>query len=368
MSDVGAPYDEVKRLQRLFAWAERTVQTGSWVFVPATNAVLWSDNLYRIFGVEPGGFELTPKSILARLHTDDRRRVKEAGARLIENSGPWTIEYRITRPDGGRRHLRATLAAVEEHENRPDHILGLVEDLTDRRRAEREIAAHVAVAEALVAWDSLKRGAHGLLARLADALECVEGVFWVPRDDVLVPRVIWHERDVVPRFETAAGARPLRRPSGLPGRAWEAGRPLSWAHGDPATADPPDGAAQSTGLRGAIAIPALMDGEVLAVVELKADSEIIIGERLMRSLYGIAHELGHFLARRGGELAAPLLTPREVEVLQRAAGGLSAPRIAEELTVAVSTVRTHMENIYVKLEVSDRSSAVAVALRLGLID
>ena len=111
-----------------------------------------------------------------------------------------------------------------------------------------------------------------------------------------------------------------------------------------------------------------MDGEVLAVVELKSDAEIGSSERLMRSLYGIAHELGHFLSRRGGELAAPLLTPREIEVLQLAAEGLSAPRIAEFLTVSVSTAKTHLENIYVKLEVSDRSSAVATALRLGLID
>jgi PAS domain S-box-containing protein len=368
MSDLGPPFDDVGRLQALFAWAERTAQTGSWVYVPATRVVLWSDNLYRIFGVEPGAFELSIESIAARVHPDDRPRIDAAVRKMGDSVGPAAIEYRITRPDGSRRHLRATIAAVEEREHRPNHILGLVEDLTDRRHAEREIAAHVAVAEALVAWDTLERGAHGLLARLADALDCVEGVFWVPRDDVLVPRVIWHEHDVVPRFETAAGARPLRRPIGLPGRAWEARAPLSWARGDAVTADPAAGVPHSTGLRGAIAIPALMGGEVLAVVELKADTEVTISERLMRSLYGIAHELGHFLSRRGGELAAPLLTRREIEVLQLAAGGLSAPRIAEELTVGVSTVRTHMENVYVKLEASDRSSAVATALRLGLID
>ena len=220
MSDVGAPYDEVRPLQALFAWAERTVQTGSWVYEPATEVVLWSDNLYRIFGVEPAAFELSIESIAARVHPDDRPRVASALRKMGDSAGPAAIEYRIMRPDGTRRHLRATIAAVEERENRPNHVLGLVEDLTDRRRAEREIAAHVAVAEALVAWESLERGAHGLLARLADALDCVEGVFWVPRDDVLVPRVIWHEHDVVPRFETAAGARPLRRPSGLAGRAW----------------------------------------------------------------------------------------------------------------------------------------------------
>jgi two-component system nitrate/nitrite response regulator NarL len=88
----------------------------------------------------------------------------------------------------------------------------------------------------------------------------------------------------------------------------------------------------------------------------------------MRSLMGISHELGHFLARRGGELAAPLLTPREVEVLQLAAEGLSAGPTAIRLTVGAATIRTHLANIYAKLLVTDRASAVATAIRLGIID
>jgi PAS domain S-box-containing protein len=366
MSGADTPHDEIERLQRLFAWAERTAQTGSWVYIPGTDTEVWSDNLYRLFGVEPGSFELSAENITARIHPDDRRRFESARERLVDNPGPWAVEFRITRPDGDRRHLRSTLAAVEESDDGSGPILGLVEDLTDRRRDEREIAAHVAVAEALVAWDGVERGAHGLLARLGDALDCVEGVFWVPRSDVLVPRVHWHESDVAPR--AVAAPRPLRPPSGLAGRAWEHRKPLSWTQADPLAAAPPEAVPSGAGLRGAIAIPALMDGHVLAVVELETDAEITVSERLMRSLYGIAHELGHFLARRGGELAAALLTAREIEVLQLAAGGFSAPRIAEELTVSASTVRTHLENIYVKLEVSDRSSAVATALRLGLID
>jgi ATP/maltotriose-dependent transcriptional regulator MalT len=88
----------------------------------------------------------------------------------------------------------------------------------------------------------------------------------------------------------------------------------------------------------------------------------------MRSLCGISHELGHFLARRGGELAAPLLTPREIEVLQLAAEGLSAAQTARRLRVGTATIRTHLANIYAKLLVADRSSAVAAAIRLGIID
>ncbi|HEX3561958.1 MAG TPA: LuxR C-terminal-related transcriptional regulator [Solirubrobacterales bacterium] len=62
------------------------------------------------------------------------------------------------------------------------------------------------------------------------------------------------------------------------------------------------------------------------------------------------------------------LTPRELELLRLAADGLSGPQIAEQLVLSPATVRTHFGNIYGKLDVGDRASAVAKAMRLGLIE
>jgi DNA-binding CsgD family transcriptional regulator len=64
---------------------------------------------------------------------------------------------------------------------------------------------------------------------------------------------------------------------------------------------------------------------------------------------------------------ARLLTPREVEVLELAAGGFKGPDIAVELVLTPATVRTHFTNIYRKLDVGDRAAAVAKAMRIGLI-
>jgi len=356
------------RYQSLLAWAERIAETGSWEYVPSDGELLWSDNLYRIFGAEPGEVQPSFEYLLERTHVDDRQRLYDAVEALVERGETSPGEYRFTRPDGDRRHLRATLAVTDWRGERPYRMVGVLHDVTDRRRAEREIAAHVAVQEALVAWKEFQPGADGLLARLGDALDCCAGVFWVPLDDVLVPRVVWHERAGESDFELATRARPTRLGSGLAGRAWEAGKPLSWTLGGQAATDPPDAADRSAGISGAVAIPAIAGEEVLAVVELLTDREIRVGDRLTRSLYGIAHELGHFLARRGGELAAPLLTAREIEMLQLAADGHSARESAARSTVSPATVRSHLENIYRKLEVSDKASAVATALRLGLID
>jgi DNA-binding NarL/FixJ family response regulator len=103
------------------------------------------------------------------------------------------------------------------------------------------------------------------------------------------------------------------------------------------------------------------------VVELRSLERLELSARLMRSLAEVGSELGRFLAERRDELDVPLLTPRELEVLALATRGLPAKEIAEHLAISNATVRTHFENIYPKLRVSDRAAAVAAAIRLGLI-
>lgn len=78
---------------------------------------------------------------------------------------------------------------------------------------------------------------------------------------------------------------------------------------------------------------------------------------------GLAGEIRQRAAPTG-----PVLSAREREVLNRIARGQSIPAIAGELFVAPSTVKTHVQRLYEKLGVSDRASAVAEAMRQGLLD
>lgn len=64
----------------------------------------------------------------------------------------------------------------------------------------------------------------------------------------------------------------------------------------------------------------------------------------------------------------PVLTQREAEILRLIASGKSLPDIAKELFLGVTTVKTHTQHLYAKLEVSDRAAAVAEAMRRGLIE
>jgi PAS domain S-box-containing protein len=101
-------------------------------------------------------------------------------------------------------------------------------------------------------------------------------------------------------------------------------------------------------------------------VEYRALARFTPGQHLI-----VARPLGTRAVHGRGpfEAHAPAqLTPRERSVLALVAEGLSAQEIAERLFVSAGTVRTHLKNAYSKLGAHDRGSAVAGALRRGLLD
>jgi two-component system nitrate/nitrite response regulator NarL len=65
---------------------------------------------------------------------------------------------------------------------------------------------------------------------------------------------------------------------------------------------------------------------------------------------------------------APVLSPRERQVLRMIADGLSGPDIAAELQIGTATVKTHTQNVYDKLGVSERAAAVAAAMRRKMLE
>jgi PAS domain S-box-containing protein len=347
--------------QTLLRRAEEVAQAGSWEWDVETNRLLWSDNMYRIFGLEPGEITPTPGYVVERTHVDDRDRVELAldDARREANIGP--LEYRIVRPDGAVRHLQALQPVIEQPGGRAHKLVGSVQDVTDWRQAEVQIAAHVAVSESLELWESFDTGAAELLRNLAGALDCVAGVLWVPLEDVLVARAFWSSLSVdASALQAEIRGLRLRRGVGRAGRVWQTKQPLTRSEaGDRDRKD----------VRTLVAIPVLHGEEVLAVLEFfSAHARPDLSDRKIRSLTGIGHELGQFLSHRRGELSPRVLTPRELQVLQAASHGLTAGAIAAQLFVSPSTVATHFKHIYGKYGVSDRASAVAKALRAGLIE
>jgi PAS domain S-box-containing protein len=116
--------------------AQRVANIGSWEWNTADRKVIWSDELYRIFGLVPQSVAITVETFLKCVHPEER----EVMGRKIENMRrhPRTLNetFRIIRPDGVVRYVLARGEAALDGAPKPVRIVGTVQDITDRRLAE----------------------------------------------------------------------------------------------------------------------------------------------------------------------------------------------------------------------------------------
>jgi PAS domain S-box-containing protein len=118
--------------------AERLAGVGSWRWDVGDDRVTWSDQLYRIYGLEPGVFGATFEAYLARVHPGDRERVAATLARTLEGASRFAFEERIVRPGGQVRLLRSRGEVERDAGGRPLRLIGACQDITEERAAEEE--------------------------------------------------------------------------------------------------------------------------------------------------------------------------------------------------------------------------------------
>jgi PAS domain S-box-containing protein len=116
--------------------AQRVAQMGSWEWDIAANNITWSDELYRIFGLDPREFEPNSESFKNLVHPDDRQLVEAASGRAVSDRESFTHEYRIIRPAGETIVVQASGKAILDDGGHPTKMIGTAQDVTERRRQE----------------------------------------------------------------------------------------------------------------------------------------------------------------------------------------------------------------------------------------
>ncbi len=129
------------------AEAQRVAHLGHWEWDIPTGTLVWSDEVYRIFGVGPGAFGGTYRAFLQRVRPDDRPRVEQAVAQALERGTRYEIEHGIVLPDGRTRVVREQAETTFDEDGKPVRMLGTVQDITERAEAEAARARMAAILE-----------------------------------------------------------------------------------------------------------------------------------------------------------------------------------------------------------------------------
>jgi PAS domain S-box-containing protein len=129
--------------------AEQLARTGTWEWDLESDELIWSENMYRLLGVEPGEVTPSPEYVLSRMHPADQDRVAGELESARQDGRLPNVTYRVTWPDGGVRWLRSFSELAEEKDGRPWRMVGAVQDVTELVEAQRVTAETLTLVEAL---------------------------------------------------------------------------------------------------------------------------------------------------------------------------------------------------------------------------
>ncbi len=113
----------------------------TWDLDLKTRLVRWSEEIYRLLGQEPGPRHRPFDEFFKYIHPDDREHARAAAERSIQDGTHLDLEFRIIRPDGSVRWLLSRAVVFRDAGGRPNRMLGLNMDVTDRKESEARLAA-----------------------------------------------------------------------------------------------------------------------------------------------------------------------------------------------------------------------------------
>ena len=131
--------DELRHSRSELAAAQAIAKTGSWEWDLLSDHVRWSDELFRLLGYDPAGYEPKRDTFLDLVDDRDQEMVREAVRRATEDTGLFEYDARMRRGDGEVIWVRGRGLMVRADDGTPLRIGGTAQDITDIKAVELQL-------------------------------------------------------------------------------------------------------------------------------------------------------------------------------------------------------------------------------------
>lgn len=123
--------EELDRIVHVLNQAQEVGHIGHWELDLVGNQLSWSDEVYRIFGLQPQEFAATYEAFLEQIHPDDRDMVDQAYSTSVEEKQPYQIIHRVVRSDGETRYVEERGEHSFDEDGNAIRSLGTIHDITE---------------------------------------------------------------------------------------------------------------------------------------------------------------------------------------------------------------------------------------------
>ncbi|UEM22898.1 PAS domain S-box protein [Skermanella mucosa] len=140
--------EALRTRERELSEAQRIARTGDWLWHVDGGRVEWSDETYRIFGVDRRSFVPNFDNVFSFVHPDEREAVMGRLTRSAAEKSRSAMEFRISRPDGEERHVWAQWQFSQDESGEVAQVFGVCRDITEQKKTEEMLRAAKDAAEA----------------------------------------------------------------------------------------------------------------------------------------------------------------------------------------------------------------------------
>jgi PAS domain S-box-containing protein len=130
--------DQLRKSEAHLVAAQRIAHFGIWEFDVRSQQLTWSEEKFRIFGLDPTGPQPTYTQLIEMMHPDDRDSFEQLAYRALTDGTSYEIVFRIKRPNGQLRHIETRGEAILNSAGQVIQLFGTVVDITERKQAEEE--------------------------------------------------------------------------------------------------------------------------------------------------------------------------------------------------------------------------------------
>lgn len=133
--------EKLKRSEALLNESQQLAQIGNWELDLKNDTLFWSDEIFRIFEIDPAYFGASYEAFLNAIHPDDRAMVNKVYTDSLTMRTPYVVTHRLRFPDQRIKFVQEWCETQYDSEGRPVRSCGTVQDITERKHAEAEIFA-----------------------------------------------------------------------------------------------------------------------------------------------------------------------------------------------------------------------------------
>jgi len=171
--EVAQRTEDLARAKHSLDRAQEIAHVGSWEWDMVNNHLSWSDEIYRIFGLEPQQFAATYDAFLEAVHPDDRQLVTGAVQEALDKNVPYSVDHRVVRPNGAIRIVHERGEIKRDQAGKPLTMTGAVQDVTALRQARRQLEQYIDIVDENVITSATDR--EGTITYASDAFCRISG-------------------------------------------------------------------------------------------------------------------------------------------------------------------------------------------------